>query len=97
MVIFQLVFQLILKNIHLFCGNRNLIDAANIAALAALLTFRRPECSLGGEDGQELIVHPPEVSSSFFFNIKFIVCPMETIYLICHICSGYALIIDYAN
>ncbi|XP_016669176.1 exosome complex component RRP45B isoform X3 [Gossypium hirsutum] len=42
-------------------GLRNLVDAANIAALAALLTFRRPECSLGGEDGQEVIVHPPEI------------------------------------
>lgn len=40
------------------------MDAANIAALAALSTFRRPECSLGGDDGQEVIVHPPEVSSS---------------------------------
>lgn len=36
------------------------MDAANVAALAALMTFRRPECSLGGEDGQEVIVHPPE-------------------------------------
>lgn len=42
-------------------GNRNLVDAANIAALAALMTFRRPDCSLGGEDGQEVIIHPPEV------------------------------------
>lgn len=42
------------------------MDAANIAALAALLTFRRPECSLGGEDGQEVIVHPPEVSIGIF-------------------------------
>lgn len=41
--------------------NRNLVDAANIAALAALSTFRRPECTLGGEDGQEVIIHPPEV------------------------------------
>lgn len=40
---------------------RNLVDAANIAALAALLTFRRPECTLGGDDGQEVIIHPPEV------------------------------------
>ncbi|MBA0608583.1 hypothetical protein Godav_020781 [Gossypium davidsonii] len=39
----------------------NLVDAANIAALAALMTFRRPECSLGGEDGQEVIIHPPEM------------------------------------
>lgn len=44
---------------------RNLVDAANVAALAALLTFRRPECSLGGEDGQELTVHPPEVGPSY--------------------------------
>lgn len=42
------------------------MDAANIAALAALSTFRRPECSLEGDDGQEVIVHPPEVSSSKF-------------------------------
>ncbi|KAF2291856.1 hypothetical protein GH714_035865 [Hevea brasiliensis] len=42
-------------------GLRNLVDAANIAALAALLTFQRPECTLGGEDGQQVIVHPPEV------------------------------------
>ncbi|RWW27483.1 hypothetical protein BHE74_00049844, partial [Ensete ventricosum] len=41
----------------------NLIDAANIAALAALSTFRRPECTLGGENGQDIIVHDPEVKS----------------------------------
>ncbi|XP_038695072.1 exosome complex component RRP45A-like isoform X2 [Tripterygium wilfordii] len=39
----------------------NLVDAANIAALAALLTFRLPACMLGGEDGREVIVHSPEV------------------------------------
>lgn len=47
-------------------GNRNLVDASNIAALAALLTFRRPECTLGGEDGQEVIIHPPEVRNCNF-------------------------------
>lgn len=41
------------------------MDVANVAALAALLSCRRPECSLGGEDGQEVIVHPPEVSLVF--------------------------------
>ena len=46
---------------------RNLVDAANIAALAALSTFTRPECTFGGEDGQELIVHPPDVSFIFFY------------------------------
>ncbi|GMQ00831.1 hypothetical protein CsSME_00047729 [Camellia sinensis var. sinensis] len=25
------------------------------------MTFRRPECTLGGEDGQEVIIHQPEV------------------------------------
>ncbi|CAH8260273.1 unnamed protein product [Arabidopsis lyrata] len=38
----------------------NLVDAANIAALAALLTFRRPDCTVGGENSQEVIIHPPE-------------------------------------
>lgn len=47
-------------------ASRNLVDAANIAALAALSTFRRPECSLSGDDGQEVIVHPPEVRFSKF-------------------------------
>ncbi|GAB2229243.1 hypothetical protein Droror1_Dr00023381 [Drosera rotundifolia] len=47
-------------DLHIIDNGGNLVDAANIAALAALLTFRRPECSLGGEDGQELIIHLPE-------------------------------------
>lgn len=59
-----------------FALNRNLVDAANIAALAALSTFRRPECMLGGgEDGQDVIVHPPEVCliasiTETYFEIK---------------------------
>nr|POE96213.1 exosome complex component rrp45a [Quercus suber] len=48
-------------DLHILDNGGNLVDAANIAALVALLTFRRPECSLGGEDGQQVIVHPPEV------------------------------------
>ncbi|KAK1291313.1 hypothetical protein QJS10_CPB17g00495 [Acorus calamus] len=48
-------------DIHIIDNGGNLIDAANIAALAALLTFRRPECTVEGEDGQDVIVHPPEV------------------------------------
>ncbi|KAK4747543.1 hypothetical protein SAY87_014129 [Trapa incisa] len=47
-------------DLHILDNGGNLVDAANIAALAALSTFRRPECSLGGEDNQEVIVHPPE-------------------------------------
>ncbi|KAA0051235.1 exosome complex component RRP45A-like isoform X1 [Cucumis melo var. makuwa] len=48
-------------DLHILDNGGNLVDAANIAALAALSTFRRPECSLSGDDGQEVIVHPPEV------------------------------------
>lgn len=48
-------------DLHIIDNGGNLVDASNIAALAALSTFRRPECTLGGEDGQEVIVHPPEV------------------------------------
>ncbi|XP_058768090.1 exosome complex component RRP45A-like [Vicia villosa] len=47
-------------DIHILDNAGNLVDAANIAALASLMTFRRPECSLGGEDGQQVVVHPPE-------------------------------------
>ncbi|KAL9431862.1 hypothetical protein AB3S75_026961 [Citrus x aurantiifolia] len=47
-------------DLHILDNGGNLVDAANIAALAALLMYRRPECSLGGEDGLEVIVHPPE-------------------------------------
>jgi exosome complex component RRP45 len=36
---------------------RTLIDAANIAALAALCTFRRPKCTVGGDNGQQVTVH----------------------------------------
>ncbi|XP_004240124.2 exosome complex component RRP45A [Solanum lycopersicum] len=48
-------------DLHILDNGGNLVDAANIAALAALLTFRRPECTLGGDDGQEVTLHPPEV------------------------------------
>ncbi|KAL2510823.1 Protein ECERIFERUM 7 [Abeliophyllum distichum] len=47
-------------DLHILDNGGNLVDAANIAALASLLTFRRPECTLGGEDGQEVIIHAPE-------------------------------------
>ncbi|KAL5661222.1 hypothetical protein ACJX0J_028347, partial [Zea mays] len=41
--------------------SKNLIDAANIVALAALSTFWRPECTVGGDDGQQVTVHDPEI------------------------------------
>ncbi|KAM3240381.1 hypothetical protein ACQJBY_053828 [Aegilops geniculata] len=48
-------------DLHILDNEGNLIDAANIAALAALSTFRRPECTVGGDDGQEVTVHDSEV------------------------------------
>ncbi|XP_019246973.1 PREDICTED: exosome complex component RRP45A-like isoform X2 [Nicotiana attenuata] len=48
-------------DLHILDNGGNLVDASNVAALAALLTFRRPECTLGGDDRQEVILHPPEV------------------------------------
>jgi hypothetical protein len=46
------------------------------------LTFRRPECSLGGEDGQEVIVHPPEVSSANFLELILEVPLQKTLNLV---------------
>jgi exosome complex component RRP45 len=51
---------------------RNLIDAANIAALAALSTVRRPECTVGGDDGQQLTIHDPDVGLYWTFSCSFI-------------------------
>ncbi|KAL5721213.1 Exosome complex component rrp45b [Ranunculus cassubicifolius] len=48
-------------DIHILDNGGNLVDAANVAALAALMTFTRPECTLEGEDDQQVTVHPPEV------------------------------------
>ncbi|XP_071709392.1 exosome complex component RRP45B-like isoform X2 [Rutidosis leptorrhynchoides] len=47
-------------DLHIIDNGGNLVDAANIAALVALSTFRRPECTFGGDDGQEVIVHSPD-------------------------------------
>ncbi|XP_074586629.1 exosome complex component RRP45A-like isoform X1 [Curcuma longa] len=48
-------------DLHIIDNGGNLVDAANVAALAALLTFRRPECTLGGDNDQDIIVHDPKV------------------------------------
>ncbi|CAH2063376.1 unnamed protein product, partial [Thlaspi arvense] len=47
-------------DLHILDNGGNLVDAANIAALAALMTFRRPDCTVGGENGQEVIIHTLE-------------------------------------
>lgn len=48
-------------DLHIIDNGGNLIDAANIAALAALLAYRKPECTLGGENGQEVVIHDTEI------------------------------------
>lgn len=48
-------------DLHILDNGGNLIDTANIAALAALMTYRKPECTLGGENGQDVVMHDPEV------------------------------------
>ncbi|CAN7062305.1 unnamed protein product [Brassica oleracea var. botrytis] len=47
-------------DLHILDNGGNLVDAANIAALAALMTFRRPDCTVGGENNQEVIIHSLE-------------------------------------
>ncbi|GFR41126.1 hypothetical protein Agub_g1774 [Astrephomene gubernaculifera] len=46
---------------HVLDSGGNLLDACCLAALAALLAFRKPEVELGGEGGTELRVLPPEL------------------------------------
>uniref|UniRef100_A0A804N9U7 Exosome complex component RRP45B n=1 Tax=Zea mays TaxID=4577 RepID=A0A804N9U7_MAIZE len=48
-------------DLHILDNGGNPIDAANITALAALSTFWRPECTVGGDNGQQVTVHDPEV------------------------------------
>ncbi|KAG6512714.1 exosome complex component RRP45A-like isoform X1 [Zingiber officinale] len=48
-------------DLHIIDNGGNLVDAANVAALAALLTFQRPECTVGGDNGQDIIIHDPKV------------------------------------
>ena len=48
-------------DIHVLDHGGNLIDACCLSALAALMAFRKPEVSVGGVSGTEVIVHPPEV------------------------------------
>ncbi|GLC35680.1 hypothetical protein PLESTB_000483100 [Pleodorina starrii] len=46
---------------HVLDHGGNLLDAAFLSALAALMAFRKPEVEVGGESGTEILVHPPEV------------------------------------
>ncbi len=47
---------------HVLDHGGNLLDAAFLSALAALLAFRKPEVEVGGgPSGTDITVHPPEV------------------------------------
>jgi exosome complex RNA-binding protein Rrp42 (RNase PH superfamily) len=46
---------------HVLDHGGNLVDACCLSALAALMAFRKPEVTVGGASGTEVIVHPPEV------------------------------------
>jgi exosome complex component RRP45 len=48
-------------DIHVIDNDGNLLDASHIAAITALLNFRRPEITIKGED---VIIH--EVSERYF-------------------------------
>lgn len=57
------------------CGN--LTDACGLSALAALMAFRRPDVTVGGgEDGQAITVHSPEVREPLPLSIHHLPVPV---------------------
>ncbi|KAI3429482.1 hypothetical protein D9Q98_005573 [Chlorella vulgaris] len=48
-------------DVHVLDHQGALVDACGLAALAALMAFRRPNVTVGGDDGQTVIVHPREL------------------------------------
>lgn len=48
-------------DLHVIDHDGNLVDACCLAALAALMAFRKPETTLGGPSGTDVLVQPPEV------------------------------------
>uniref|UniRef100_A0A1D1YK24 Protein ECERIFERUM 7 n=1 Tax=Anthurium amnicola TaxID=1678845 RepID=A0A1D1YK24_9ARAE len=77
-------------DLHILDNGGNLIDAANTAALVALFTFRQPECTIGGEDGQEVTLYPPEVREPLPLIIHHL--PIAVTFAIFH--EGNNLVID---
>ncbi|CAI5528504.1 unnamed protein product [Closterium sp. Naga37s-1] len=47
-------------DIRVMDNDGNLVDACCLAAVAALLAFRRPEVTVGGDDGMQVVVHSVE-------------------------------------
>lgn len=48
-------------DVHVLDASGNLPDACCLSALGALMAFRKPEVTVGGASGSEVIIHPPEV------------------------------------
>ncbi|KAK3234918.1 hypothetical protein CYMTET_54850, partial [Cymbomonas tetramitiformis] len=55
--------------VHILDHGGALLDTASMAVLAALVSMRVPDVSIGGETGQEVIVHPPQVKEPVPLNI----------------------------
>jgi exosome complex RNA-binding protein Rrp42 (RNase PH superfamily) len=54
-------------DVHVLDSCGNLVDVCCLAALAALLGFRKPQVEVdqsAGEGEAQVIVHPPEVSAA---------------------------------
>jgi exosome complex component RRP45 len=55
--------------IHVLDHGGALLDACSVSVLCALLSFRHPDVTVGGQSGQEVIVHPPHVKEPIQLNI----------------------------
>ena len=55
--------------LHVLDHGGALLDACSVAVLCGLLSFRHPDVTVGGESGQEVIVHPPHVKEPVPLNI----------------------------
>ncbi|GAB4822397.1 hypothetical protein N2152v2_009443 [Parachlorella kessleri] len=65
-------------DIHVLDHQGNLVDACGLSALGALMVFRRPDVTVGGgEDGQAVTVHSPEVREPVPLSIHHLPVPVS--------------------
>lgn len=65
-------------DVHVLDHAGNLVDACGLASLAALMAFRRPDVTVGGgDDGQAVTVHPPEVREPVPLSIHHLPLPIS--------------------
>ncbi|CAG9464269.1 unnamed protein product [Pedinophyceae sp. YPF-701] len=77
-------------DIRVLDHNGNLVDVCILSALAALRCFRRPEVTLGGETGQEVVIHSTDVRESVPLSIHHL--PIPTTLAVAH--KGQHLVVD---